>query len=169
MAGLDSRAVAGILGVLSLVYWWLRPKPFSDIPHNPVNSVLGDIPELKRFIEGGNKRPLDYFAHLAERHGPITQVCLGRKVMVLLSDREEAERILVRGKNVDTLVDFRKAFSSIIPTGQISLPTSASHNIVFVGLVTYSAIPTVLSLQTICGNDTVDLWALPCIAVTSRE
>ncbi|KAG8681477.1 hypothetical protein FRC08_015623 [Ceratobasidium sp. 394] len=101
--------IAGVSAVLSLVYWWLRPKPLSDIPHNPVNSILGDIPELKRFIEGGNKKPLDYFAHLAEKHGPITQVCLGKKIVVLLTDREEAERILVRGKNVDNLTDLRTA------------------------------------------------------------
>ncbi|KAG9086385.1 hypothetical protein FS749_003666 [Ceratobasidium sp. UAMH 11750] len=117
----DPKIILGVSALL-FVYWWLRPKPLSDIPHNPVNSVFGDIPKLKHFMREKNARPIDYFAHLAERHGPITQVCLGRKVILLLSDREEAERIIVRGKNVDTLPDLRTVFASIIPTGQISIP-----------------------------------------------
>ncbi|KAG8746636.1 hypothetical protein FRC10_004239 [Ceratobasidium sp. 414] len=73
LPAIDLKIFAGVLTALLLVYWWLRPKPLRDIPHNPINSILGDIPELKRFMKEKNARPPDYFAHLAERHGPITQ------------------------------------------------------------------------------------------------
>ncbi|KAG9080703.1 hypothetical protein FRC06_006239, partial [Ceratobasidium sp. 370] len=127
MTGLPAfelKVVAGVSLALLAVYWWLRPKPFSDIPHNLVTGILGDIPELKRFMKENNARYLDYFAHLAERHGPITQVCLGGKTILLLSDREEVERIVVRGKNVDTLPYLHAAFASIIPNSQILIPAN---------------------------------------------
>jgi hypothetical protein len=80
MAGLlagNERLAAGTLGftvALSLVYRWLQPKPLSDFPHNPVTSILGDIPELTRLIKE-EKSVLDYWALMVERHGPVVQVC----------------------------------------------------------------------------------------------
>ncbi|KAG8696901.1 hypothetical protein FRC09_008197 [Ceratobasidium sp. 395] len=121
---LELKVATSILAGLALVYWWLKPKPLAGIPHNPVRGILGDIPELARFIKEKDARALDYFAHLIERHGPITQVCLGKNVFLLLSDQEEIDRIVMRWKNVDLLPDMLTAFASVIPTGMISIPAN---------------------------------------------
>lgn len=72
-------AIRSLLGTFiaaatfSLVYCWLKPKPLNRFPHNPVTSILGDIPEIMRTIKSG-KTINDYYALLIERHGPIVQV-----------------------------------------------------------------------------------------------
>jgi hypothetical protein len=67
---------AGILVVTASiypVYIWLKPKPLVGFPHNPISSILGDIPEIARVIEGGGTLS-EYYMLLMERHGPIVQV-----------------------------------------------------------------------------------------------
>lgn len=58
----------------SAIYRWLHPKPLEGFPHNPVTSILGDIPEITRILKNGNKTLYDYYEILVERHGPVTQV-----------------------------------------------------------------------------------------------
>jgi hypothetical protein len=75
----NSKLAAGTLAVavtLSLAYRWLQPKPLDNFPHNPINSILGDIPELARLIKEEEITALDYMALLIERYGPVAQACI---------------------------------------------------------------------------------------------
>ena len=56
--------------ILYFVFW---PKPLSNFPHNPITSVLGDLPEILRMVRSG-KTLSEYYGLLVERHGPVIQV-----------------------------------------------------------------------------------------------
>ncbi|KAG8740104.1 hypothetical protein FRC10_004733, partial [Ceratobasidium sp. 414] len=90
-----------ILAALS--YRWLQPKPLKGFPHNPITSILGDIPEITQILKKGDKTLYDYYGILVERHGPVVQMCIGNQSMLLLADPSEVERIVARGKNVDMI------------------------------------------------------------------
>ena len=67
-------AAAAVVAVpfLGLLYTSLLPKPIPGVPHNPVTSIWGDIPQIKRATEGRS-----FGEHLAEeinKHGLIFQV-----------------------------------------------------------------------------------------------
>ncbi|KAG9077881.1 hypothetical protein FRC06_008652, partial [Ceratobasidium sp. 370] len=71
---LSPLALSLLLAVIAyLVYLWLLPKPFLNVPHNPVTSIWGDIPELDRFMEGGKRNIADYFISFAAKYGPLSQ------------------------------------------------------------------------------------------------
>ena len=67
------------IAALLLVRWiyvWLLPQPMAGIPHNPVLSVWGDIPEITR--ETKSKTFGEYLADQVRKHGPIFQVSPNR-------------------------------------------------------------------------------------------
>ncbi|KAG8723104.1 hypothetical protein FRC09_004703 [Ceratobasidium sp. 395] len=114
-----------LLTVISrLLYIWLLPKPLQDIPHNPITSIWGDIPDITHFMQGGKKTFGDYLATVVNKHGPISQIVIGRNPIVVVADRLEAERVLLRGKNTDQSKRTNQIFATVIPTGQISLPAN---------------------------------------------
>lgn len=122
---------AAILATLCLVlarllYLWLLPKPLLGIPHNPVASIWGDIPAITEATKDGKKTFADYVRGIVNVHGPILQILIGRHPIVVISDRREAERILVGGKGgvVDQSKRTNEIFATVIPTGQIALPAN---------------------------------------------
>ncbi|KAG9085492.1 hypothetical protein FS749_004380, partial [Ceratobasidium sp. UAMH 11750] len=56
-----------------LTYLWILPKPLPGVPHDPITSILGNVPDLVRFMEGGKKNNADYFNSITSKHGPISQ------------------------------------------------------------------------------------------------
>jgi hypothetical protein len=166
MAGLlaGSEMLAAVTLALaitsSLAYRWLKPKPLSSFPHNPVNGILGDIPELTRLIKE-EKSVLDYWALMVERHGPVVQICTQSSLVISSChwclvpsgmlrktgciDRRRPNRsgahicprekrrsavrhecnVSQRVKGISQLPAHSAfSFSPLVPTGQISLPTS---------------------------------------------
>ncbi|QRV79719.1 cytochrome P450 family protein [Ceratobasidium sp. AG-Ba] len=120
----DVRVTVSALAALSYIYWSLRPKPIKGIPHNPIKSILGDIPEIRRFVAEKHCRAFDYFAFLTERHGPITQVFLGSKTFLILGDLKEAERILIQEKQVDSSPEMRALSIPVMPKSILALPAN---------------------------------------------
>ncbi|QRW08559.1 cytochrome P450 family protein [Ceratobasidium sp. AG-Ba] len=121
------RALAvGLLLVLlvRLVYARLLPKPIPNVPHNPITSVWGDIPDITQFTAGGKKTFGEYVADFVGKHGPISQILVGNHPIVVVADRLEAERVLLRGKNTDQSKRTNEIFATVIPTGQIALPAN---------------------------------------------
>ena len=74
---LDPVAVVAvaILFLFGLFYKWLSPKPIPGVPHNPITSIWGDIPEITKL----RKRMTfsEYLADQAYKHGSVYQVGLG--------------------------------------------------------------------------------------------
>ncbi|KAG8706820.1 hypothetical protein FRC08_000846 [Ceratobasidium sp. 394] len=105
-------------------YVWLLPKPLPNIPHNPVTGFLGDLPELGRYMKGGDKRLGDYLETQVLKHGPICQVMAGRAALVIIADRVEYERLLLKTKSTEQSRWTGDVFGVVIPTGQIALPTN---------------------------------------------
>ena len=67
-------ALALALGISAfIIYFVFWPKPLPSFPHNPVSSILGDLPEILRLVKSG-KTLSEYYELLVERHGPIIQV-----------------------------------------------------------------------------------------------
>ncbi|KAG8768912.1 hypothetical protein FRC12_005279, partial [Ceratobasidium sp. 428] len=83
-------------------YLWLKPKPIPNIPHNPITSIWGDILDIVRFTKDG-KVFSDYVQDFVQQHGPLCQIMIGRTPMVLVAERAEIERVVLRGKNTDQL------------------------------------------------------------------
>ncbi|KAF8597480.1 hypothetical protein BDV93DRAFT_369811 [Ceratobasidium sp. AG-I] len=105
-----------------LFYTFLLPKPIPGVPHNPITSILGDVPLITRATK--DKTFGEHLADEVNKHGPIFQMFLGWHKMLVLSDREEVERILVYGKNTEQSSMTGRMFATVMPTGQVSLPTS---------------------------------------------
>ncbi|KAG8693183.1 hypothetical protein FRC08_009275, partial [Ceratobasidium sp. 394] len=110
--------------VTYLVYLWLLPKPLLHVPHNPVTSIWGDISELDSFMEGGKRNIADYFTSFATKFGPLSQVMVARARIVLVADRAEYERLLLKTKSTEQSRWTNGVFGTVIPTSQISLPTN---------------------------------------------
>ncbi|KAG9121035.1 hypothetical protein FRC07_003183 [Ceratobasidium sp. 392] len=91
--------------LFSLAYCWLQPKPIPNIPHNPITSIWGDVPDIMSSAKEG-KAFTDYIADLINKHGPLCQVMMGRTPIVLVADKSEMERIVLKGKNTDQLKRF---------------------------------------------------------------
>lgn len=125
--GCAAALVVAVLFV-RLAYMRLLPKPIPGVPHNPITGIWGDIPKITRVTK--EKTFGDYIADEAREHGSLFQVStsrsracrssppvavlktallstarikilIGRHPIVVVSDRMEAERILLRGKNTD--------------------------------------------------------------------
>ncbi|KAG8718024.1 hypothetical protein FRC08_006113 [Ceratobasidium sp. 394] len=107
-----------------LTYLWILPKPLPGVPHDPITSILGNVPDLVRFMEGGKKNNADYFNSITSKHGPISQVLLGKTRLVIVADRAEVERVLLRTKSTEQSTWVKQTFGTIIPTGQLALPTN---------------------------------------------
>ncbi|KAF8598832.1 cytochrome P450 [Ceratobasidium sp. AG-I] len=105
-----------------LFYTFLLPKPIPGVPHNPITSILGDVPLITRATK--DKTFGEHLADEVNKHGPIFQMFLGWHKMLVLSDREEVERILVYGKNTEQSSMTGRMFATVMPTGQVSLPTN---------------------------------------------
>ncbi|KAG8767496.1 hypothetical protein FRC12_006218 [Ceratobasidium sp. 428] len=117
-------AVGLSLAVIArLAYSQLLPKPDPHLPHNPVTNLLGDVPELFRFIDGGKKNFADFIESMCAKHGPIYQLMFVRSQLVVIADRTEYERLLLRSKSVEQSSFTNAIFATVMPTSQISLPT----------------------------------------------
>ncbi|KAG8690701.1 hypothetical protein FRC11_009679 [Ceratobasidium sp. 423] len=88
--------------LIRLSYSWLLPRPMLNIPHNPIVSILGDIPAITQYEKDGKGSFIDFLTHSAKIHGPISQILFGWHIAVIVTDRAEAERITLKGKVVDT-------------------------------------------------------------------
>ncbi|CAE7211660.1 unnamed protein product [Rhizoctonia solani] len=121
-----TNALALVIGcslVVRISYSWLMPKPIAGIPHNPITSIWGDIPAVVKATKEENKHYVDYIDDMVKRHGRLSQMLLGRQVMVILSDIQEAERILIECKVTEQAKRVRQAFVAASPHAQIALPT----------------------------------------------
>ncbi|KAH7339906.1 cytochrome P450 [Rhizoctonia solani] len=120
--------VAAVLVVSGLAirfaYSWLSPKPIAGIPHNPITSIWGDIPAITKATKDGGRTFSDYIANVVAEHGTLLQVLIGRNPIVVISDRKEMERLLVSGKCTDQSKRTNEIFATVVPTGQIALPTN---------------------------------------------
>ncbi|KAF8598831.1 cytochrome P450 [Ceratobasidium sp. AG-I] len=117
-----AAAVITAIPLFRLFYTSLLPKPIPGVPHNPVTTIWGDIPHIKRETEGRS-----FGEHLTDeinKHGPIFEMFLGRDGIVVISDHVEAERILVHGKTTEQATRTIQMFATVIPSGQIALPTN---------------------------------------------
>ncbi|KAH7339908.1 cytochrome P450 [Rhizoctonia solani] len=103
---------------LYFVFW---PKPLANFPHNPITSVLGDLPEILRLVRSG-KTLSEYYELLAERHGPVIQMFVGRHMSLVVADRAEAERLMIKFKNVDFPPTVFRMFEPLIPLSIMGLP-----------------------------------------------
>ncbi|ELU37677.1 cytochrome P450 domain-containing protein [Rhizoctonia solani AG-1 IA] len=138
--------VVGSALLIQLVHSWLRPRPIPNIPHNPITSFLGDIPAISRAGKNGDGLFADFVAHTVSIHGPISQVrftpatgkndtahlrytrlykiLLGWHRLVIVNDKAEMERIILREKITDTSARLRSVFATVLPNSQISLPAN---------------------------------------------
>ncbi|EUC66964.1 cytochrome P450 family protein [Rhizoctonia solani AG-3 Rhs1AP] len=107
-----------------LSYSWILPRPLPDVPHNPVTSALGDVSAIAQFEKDGKGTFTDFLTHLTTIHGPISQILLPWRRVVVIADRAEAERIVLTGKTVDTSEKFRTVFATALPNSQMSFPTN---------------------------------------------
>ncbi|KAG8714345.1 hypothetical protein FRC11_008829 [Ceratobasidium sp. 423] len=105
-------------GILYFLFW---PKPLANFPHNPITSVLGDLPEILRLVKNG-KTLSEYYELLVERHGPVIQMFIGRHMSLVVADRGEAERLMIKFKNVDFPPTVFRMFEPLIPLSIMGLP-----------------------------------------------
>ncbi|KAF8608403.1 cytochrome P450 [Ceratobasidium sp. AG-I] len=123
---LAAAATASLAVIVPLLYYLLLPKPLPGIPHNPVTGLLGDLPELAQALKDNERSVGDYFNNHVKKHGPISQICFGSRVIVLLADRGEIDRLIVRGKNVDISTANRTVFAALVPAGMNALPANST-------------------------------------------
>ena len=113
--------------LLYLIYRLAIPKPIPGIPHNKsaVNSLLGDIPSMLKYV-ASTKEVVQWFAEqCVELDSPIVQLFIrpfGRP-MVFISDWREAQDILIRRKEFDRSQFFVDVFRGLLPKAFISMPT----------------------------------------------
>ncbi|KAF8608400.1 cytochrome P450 [Ceratobasidium sp. AG-I] len=119
---LAASATASLAVVVPMIYYWLLPKPLPNIPHNPITSLLGDIPDITRALQDNEQGIMDYFSNHVKKHGPLSQMCIGNQIMVLLTDRSEVDRLVLHGRNVDFSKFNRSVFAVLVPAGMMSIP-----------------------------------------------
>ncbi|CAE6509727.1 unnamed protein product [Rhizoctonia solani] len=128
MSGTAYSIVAAVLTALVLfvrfAYRWLSPKPIPGIPHDPITSIWGDIPAIAEATSDGWTTFSDYVAKVVAKHGSLLQILIGRNPIVVISDRKEMERLLLGGKCTDQSKRTNEIFATVVPTGQIALPTN---------------------------------------------
>ncbi|KAG8746238.1 hypothetical protein FRC12_014332, partial [Ceratobasidium sp. 428] len=98
--------------------------PLPGIPHNPVTTIWGDVPELARFIKGSGKIAADYFASMAVKHGPIFQIMAAKTPLVVIADKAEYERMVLKTKSLEQSSWSTAVFGTVVPTSQLSQPTN---------------------------------------------
>ncbi|QRW21757.1 cytochrome P450 family protein [Rhizoctonia solani] len=84
-------------------------------------SILGDLPEILRMIKSG-KTLSEYYGTLVERHGPVIQMFIGWHMSLVVADRGEAERLMIKFKNVDFPPTVFRMFEPLIPLSIMGLP-----------------------------------------------
>ena len=71
LAAVAMAAVAAF-SFLRLVYRSLLPKPIPGVPHNPISSIRGDIPQI--MMATAEKSFSEYLIDEINKHGPMFQV-----------------------------------------------------------------------------------------------
>lgn len=69
-----ASAIALLVVAVTLAYYWFLPRPLPGIPHNPVTSLLGDIPDITQEALTNGQSSMEYFNKHAKKYGPISQV-----------------------------------------------------------------------------------------------
>ncbi|KAF8597491.1 cytochrome P450 [Ceratobasidium sp. AG-I] len=117
-----AAVIIAAVPLFRLFYTSLLPKPIPGVPHNPITGIWGDIPQITRATK--EKTFCEHLADEVNKHGPIFQVLLGKHKIVVLSDHAEVERIMVRGKNTEISSRTNQMFATVVPMGQLCLPTN---------------------------------------------
>ncbi|QRV94337.1 cytochrome P450 family protein [Ceratobasidium sp. AG-Ba] len=154
-------AGAVLVVLAALGYRLLKPKPLKGIPHNPITSILGDIPEITEILKKGDKTLYDYYEVLVGRHGPVTQLCVGNNSMLVLADPAEADRLVVKGKNVEATKFLGIIYSRLIPNAQISLPANDMwklHRRMFGPMLSQEHLSRMVNHISIYAMGLVELW-----------
>lgn len=151
-------------------YSWLLPKPIPNIPHNPVTSIMGDIPAFTHDKKNGYKLFSNFVEDMVERYGPISQILLARHRIVVLADREESERIALGGKISDTSERFRSSIATVLPRSQLSLPANEAwkkHRRLAGPSMSKRYLERMSGRITLCANELVRLWKAKCTLADS--
>ncbi|KAF8750707.1 Cytochrome P450 [Rhizoctonia solani] len=64
----------------------------------------------------------EYYGILVERHGPVIQMFIGWHMSLVVADRGEAERLMIKFKNVDFPPTVFRMFEPLIPLSIMGLP-----------------------------------------------
>ncbi|KAF8694126.1 cytochrome P450, partial [Rhizoctonia solani] len=146
--GLGQRSCFGqrlaVLQVKMFVATMSRAFFFKPVPSEV--DVWRDIPAISRAGKNGDGLFADFVAHTVSIHGPISQVrftpatgkndtahlrytrlykiLLGWHRLVIVNDKAEMERIILREKITDTSARLRSVFATVLPNSQISLPAN---------------------------------------------
>jgi hypothetical protein len=96
--GFNTLAVSAFLFLaIRILLRFLTPKPVPGIPHYKPIGIFGDIPRMANYLRKNPRRKFnDFFAQAAVDLGPIAQVFLPNRPMIILSDHQEMEDILLR-------------------------------------------------------------------------
>jgi hypothetical protein len=94
------------LFIVLLFLWSLsrKPKHLPGIPrYEPIYfGLLGDLPHLIRFLRTAKtKSPSKWMKSLYGLHGPICQVVLGARRLIVLTDIQECEDVVARRKEFE--------------------------------------------------------------------
>jgi hypothetical protein len=102
--------------VSSVLYVWvafIQPRHLPGIPRLKRRwaGLFGDLPHLFAYLrETKSQSNSRWFADLAEIQGPIHQLVLGTRVLVLVNDAQETEDILARRKDFDKSREFTQMY-----------------------------------------------------------
>lgn len=83
-----------IFALYHIALWLITPKPLPGIPHYPVQP-FGDLGRLLAHVKKTGMRST-WFNVVAQDLGPIAQISLAGSKMIVLSDIQEMEDILLR-------------------------------------------------------------------------
>jgi hypothetical protein len=99
MLSLVSSLLLLLVALPILLILLLRAKPLPGIPHDqtPNYAFYGDIPALAAFMKTC-KSPQLFIQSQAEKLGPICQLVLGKRTIVVISDPQEIEDMYGRRK-----------------------------------------------------------------------
>lgn len=94
-----------IFALYHIGLWLVTPKPLPGIPHYPIQP-FGDIGRVMAHTKKTGMRST-WFNEVAQDLGPIAQINLAGSKMIVLSDIQEMEDILLRrAKEFDRSVIF---------------------------------------------------------------
>lgn len=121
-------SITALLVLSYLAYRRALPKPLPGIPYNPkaAQSILGDLPELRRAFGSGDTRP--WVSGLADRfNSPIVQI-FGRRARptIVVADFRTVQDILLRrNREFERPAQTRHMLAAMIPDHHISMLTSS--------------------------------------------
>lgn len=130
---LESCAALGTAFVITLylLHGLALPRPLPDIPHNAVaaRSILGDLRLISSYLRKGHNTLITYFNDtVISLNAPLVQVFLqplGAPTL-LLSDFNEARRMLMRPSEFDRSPALKHLVSGLAPDHHIHLRTDAA-------------------------------------------